>query len=139
MEVCGYLGPAPVSLEAYSAMLRWEFARAPEVKPEHVTAALSGLVLSPQAVEMAGLAVSSGRSLFVYGPSGNGKSSVGRQIHSALRGDIWIPYCVAVRNSVIRLFDEQVHSGSRSAGTRRRPSTSAGSASAGRWSSSAAS
>ena len=41
MEVCGYLGPAPVSLEAYSAMLRWEFARAPEVKPEHVTAALS--------------------------------------------------------------------------------------------------
>ena len=50
MEVCGYLGPAPVSLEAYSAMLRWEFARAPEVKPEHVTAALSGLVLTEQAV-----------------------------------------------------------------------------------------
>jgi predicted ATPase with chaperone activity len=90
-------------------MLRWEFARAPEVKPEHVTAALSGLVLTERAVEMAGLAVSSGRSLFVYGPSGNGKSSVGRQIHNALRGDIWIPYCVAVRNSVIRLFDEQVH------------------------------
>src|SRR6185295_89206 len=95
--------------EAYSAVLRWEFGRAPQVSPEHVTAALSGLVLSPRAVEMAGLAVSSGRSLFVYGPSGNGKSSVGRQIHSALRGDIWIPYAVAVRNSVIRLFDEQVH------------------------------
>jgi DNA-binding PadR family transcriptional regulator len=109
MEVCAYLGPAPVSLDAYSAMLRWEFARTPEVKPEHVTAALSGLVLTEQAVEMAGLAVSSGRSLFVYGPSGNGKSSVGRQIHSALRGDFWIPYSIAVRNSVIRLFDEQVH------------------------------
>jgi DNA-binding MarR family transcriptional regulator len=109
MDVCGYLGPAPVSLEAYAAMLRWEFARAPEVKPEHVTASLAGLVLSPQAVQMAGLAVSSGRSLFVYGPSGNGKSSLGRQIHSALQGDFWIPYCVAVRSSVIRLFDEQVH------------------------------
>jgi hypothetical protein len=109
MDVCAYLGPAPVSLEAYSAMLRWEFSRAPEVKPEHVTAALAGLVLTPQAVQMAGLAVSSGRSLFVYGPSGNGKSSVGRQIHSALQGDFWIPNCVAVRNSVIRLFDEQVH------------------------------
>src|SRR5205823_6415753 len=80
MEVCAYLGPAPVSLEAYSAMLRYEFSRAPEVKPEHVTAALSGLVLNPRAVQMAGLAVSSGRSLFVYGPSGNGKSSLGRQI-----------------------------------------------------------
>lgn len=109
MEVCGYLGPAPVSLEAYAAMTRWEFGNAPEVQPEHVISALSGLVLTPQAVEMAGLAVSSGRSLFVYGPSGNGKSSVGRQIHSALQGDFWIPYCISVRNSVIRLYDEQVH------------------------------
>jgi hypothetical protein len=109
LEVCGYLGPAPVSLEAYSAMLSWEFARAPEVKPEHVAAALSGLVLPPQAVRTAGLAVSSGRSLFVYGPSGNGKSSLGRQLHAALRGEFWIPHCVAVRSSVIRLFDEQIH------------------------------
>lgn len=109
MEVCGYLGPAPVSLEAYSAMLRWQFANTPEVKPEHVTAALSGLVLSQKAIQMAGLAVSSGRSLFVYGPSGNGKSSIGRQIHSALQGDYWIPHCIAVRNSVIRLYDEQLH------------------------------
>jgi hypothetical protein len=107
--VCGYLGPAPVSLEAYSAMLRFEFAHTPEVKPEHVTAALGGLVLDPQAEQLAGLAVSSGRSLFVYGPSGNGKSSLGRQIHAALRGDVWIPHCIAVRNSVIRLFDDQVH------------------------------
>jgi DNA-binding PadR family transcriptional regulator len=109
MEVCGYVGPAPVSLEAYSAMVRWEFARTPEVKPEHVTAALADLVLSPRAVELAGLAISSGRSLFVYGPSGNGKSSLGMHLHGALRGDFWVPYCISVRNSVIRLFDEQVH------------------------------
>jgi hypothetical protein len=109
MEVCAYLGPAPVSLEAYSAMLRWEFARAPQAKPEHVNAALSNLVLTSKAIELAGLAVSSGRSLFIYGPSGNGKSSVGRAIHSALQGDFWLPHCVAIRGSVIRLFDEQVH------------------------------
>ncbi len=109
MDVCAYVGPAPVSLEAYSAMVRWEFARTPEVKPEHVTAALSDLVLSPRAVELAGLAVSAGRSLFVYGPSGNGKSSLGHHLHGALRGDFWIPYSIGLRNSVIRLFDEQVH------------------------------
>jgi hypothetical protein len=109
LEVNGYMGPAPVSLEAYSAMLRWEFARTPDVKPEHVTTALSSLVLTPKAIELAGLAASSGRSLFIYGPSGNGKSSVGRQIHSALQGDFWMPYCISIRGSVIRLFDEQVH------------------------------
>jgi SpoVK/Ycf46/Vps4 family AAA+-type ATPase len=74
-----------------------------------VTAALSNLVLAPEAVQMAGLAVSSGRSLFVYGPPGNGKSSVGRQIHAALPGDFWIPHCLSVANTVIRLYDDQVH------------------------------
>lgn len=109
MEVCAYLGPAPVSLEAYAAMLRWQFANTPPVRPEHVSSALAGLVLAPKAAQLAGLAVSSGRSLFVYGPSGNGKSSLGRQIHAALTGDYWIPYCISVRSSIIRLFDEQIH------------------------------
>src|SRR5438093_6403920 len=90
-------------------MVRWEFATSPEVKPEHVAAALSGLVLDPEVVKMAGLAVSSGRSLFVYGPSGNGKSSLGRQIHNALQGNFWIPYCISIRGNVIRIYDEQVH------------------------------
>src|SRR5262245_8115112 len=109
METCGYIGPAPVRLDAYAAMLRWQFASSPPVKPEHVVSALSGLVLSPKAAQLAGLAVSSGRSLFVYGPPGNGKSSLGRQIHAALQGDYWIPHCVSVGESVIRLFDKQTH------------------------------
>jgi predicted ATPase with chaperone activity len=109
LEVCGYIGAAPVSLEAYAAMLRWQFKHTPPVRPEHVAAALSGLVLSPEAAQLAGLAVSSGRSLFVFGPPGNGKSSLGRQIHAALSGDYWIPYAISVGNSVIRLFDEQSH------------------------------
>jgi hypothetical protein len=109
MEVCGYIGPAPVRMESYVAMLRWQFANSPAVQPEHVVSALSGLVLSPKAAQMAGLAVSSGRSLFVYGPSGNGKSSLGRQIQSALQGDYWMPYAINVGESVIRLFDAHVH------------------------------
>jgi predicted ATPase with chaperone activity len=109
LEVCGYIGPAPVRLETYTAMLRWQFASTPQVTPENVAAALSGLVLSPKSAQLAGLAVSSGRSLFVFGPPGNGKSSLGRQIHAALPGDYWIPYAVSVGNSVIRLYDEQCH------------------------------
>ncbi len=109
LEVCAYVGPAPVRLETYAAMLRWQFANTPPVQPENVTAALSGMVLAPKAAQMAGLAVASGRSLFVYGPSGNGKSSLGRQIHGALQGDYWIPHCISVGKSVIRVFDEQCH------------------------------
>ncbi|MHB1425038.1 MAG: ATP-binding protein [Gemmataceae bacterium] len=109
LEVCRYIGPAPVHLHAYSAMLRWQFAHMPPVRAEQVNAALSRLVLSPQATQLTGLAVSSGRSLFVFGPPGNGKSSLGRQIRAALPGDYWIPYCVSVGDSVIRLFDDQSH------------------------------
>src|SRR5579885_416755 len=109
MEVCGYIGPAPVGLEQYAAMLRWQFANSPPVQPEHVAASLGGLVLSPKAAQLAGLAVSSGRSLFIYGPSGNGKSSLGRALHAALQGDYWMPYTISVGDSVIRLFDAHIH------------------------------
>jgi hypothetical protein len=125
LDVSRYVGPAPVSLEAYRAMLRWQFANQPLITPEMVSDALSGLVLTPEATELAGLAVSSGRSLFVYGPPGNGKSSIGRQIHSAMAGDFWIPHCLAVANTVIRMYDDQVHqkvdlSGERTAGIDQR-------------------
>ncbi len=108
-EVCGYIGPAPVRMESYVAMLRWQFANTPPVQPENVVNALSGLVLSPKAAQLAGLAVSSGRSLFIYGPPGNGKSSLGRQIHAAMPGDYWMPYAIDVGETVIRLFDSHVH------------------------------
>ncbi len=109
LEICGYVGPAPVRLDAYAAMLRWQFANTPQVQPEHVANALSGLVIAPKAAQLAGLAVSSGRSLFIYGPSGNGKSSLGRMIHAALPGDYWVPYAISVGDNVIRVFDEQIH------------------------------
>lgn len=108
-EVCGYIGPAPVSLETYTAMLRWQFANAAPVRPENVTAAFSGMVLSSKTVQFAGLAASSGRSLFVYGPPGNGKSSLGRMIREAFPDDYWIPYAISTGDSVIRLFDPHVH------------------------------
>ncbi len=109
IELCGYVGPAPVRMENYAAMLRWQFANTPPVQPDHVVNALSGLVLAPKAAQLAGLAVSSGRSLFIYGPPGNGKSSLGRQIHGALPGDYWMPYAINVGESVIRLYDAHVH------------------------------
>lgn len=109
LEVSGYVGPAPVPLESYNAALAWQLGRSPKVSPERVAAALSGLVLPSEAAQLAGLAVSSGRSLFLFGPPGNGKSSLGRALHDALSGDLWIPYCIEIEGSVIRLFDPHCH------------------------------
>jgi hypothetical protein len=109
LEVTSYAGPAPVSLEAYSEMLEWQVRRLPEVTPDRVASSLSGLVLEPEERELAGLAASSGRSLFVFGPPGNGKTTLGRSLHEAREGDLWIPYCINIEGSFIRLFDPQCH------------------------------
>jgi predicted ATPase with chaperone activity len=109
MEISGYVGPAPVSLEDYTAIVEWQIARSPAVQPEHVSGSLSELILLEEDALLAGLAVSSGRSLFVFGPPGNGKSSVGRSIHSARRGDLWIPRCIGIGEIVIRVYDPHMH------------------------------
>jgi hypothetical protein len=109
MEISGYVGPAPVSLEDYTAMVKWQVARSPEVQPEHVAGSLSELILRQEDAQLAGLAVSSGRSLFIFGPPGNGKSSVGRLIHNALRGDLWIPHCIGIEDNIIRVYDPHMH------------------------------
>jgi hypothetical protein len=109
MEISGYIGAAPVSLESYTALLEWQLGRFAAVTPEKVTQALSELVLTDDAEMLAGLAISSGRSLFLFGPPGNGKTSVGQLLHNALEGDLWIPHAISIESSIIRVFDPQVH------------------------------
>ncbi len=108
-EISGYLGPAPVSLEAYTAMVEWQSNRRPHVSPEAVTKALSELQLTPESVTMAGLAAAGERSLFVYGPAGNGKTAICRMLQNVMSWDIWIPHCFVVDNSVVRVFDLASH------------------------------
>jgi MoxR-like ATPase len=109
LEICGYIGPAPVSLAAYTAMLQWQLARTPAVTHQHVAAALSGLVLRADDVRLAGLAASSCRSLFLHGPPGNGKTTLARSLHAALQGNLWVPHCINIDEDIIRVYDSQLH------------------------------
>jgi predicted ATPase with chaperone activity len=90
-------------------MLEWQMDQIPIVTPEGVDEALTELILPREAVALAGLALSSGRSLFVFGPPGNGKTSLGRLLHNAMQGDLWIPYCIGIDGAIIRIFDAQWH------------------------------
>jgi hypothetical protein len=108
-EVSGYVGPAPVSLGEYTTLLEWQLARTPPISPAQVRAVLSGLVLPSQTEHLAGLAASSGRSLFLSGPPGNGKTTLGRLLHGALQGHLWVPHSIGIDSNIIRVFDPQVH------------------------------
>jgi hypothetical protein len=109
LEISGYVGPAPVSLSAYTRMLRWCSERHPPVELAGVRQALAELVIPEHAVRVAALAAASGRSLFLFGPPGNGKTSVGQSLFGAMLGELWIPYCIAIEDSVIRIYDPQSH------------------------------
>jgi hypothetical protein len=90
-------------------MLEWHTARRARIKLGGVREAVSPLVLTEDAVQVAALAAASGRSLFLFGPAGNGKTSMGHLIHNVMEGDLWIPHCIAVGSSVIRIYDRQCH------------------------------
>ena len=109
MEVSGYVGPAPVSLNAYSAMLDWQHPQRNKPIFDDVKKAISAIVLPESTVEVAALAAQSSRSLFLFGPPGNGKTTLGRLLHTVQSGELWIPFCFSLESSIIRIYDRQIH------------------------------
>jgi MoxR-like ATPase len=106
---CSYAGPAPVSLKSYTEMTTQQVRNRPPASRQALDQAMSNLILSDYAKEIIGLVISSGRSLFLTGPSGNGKTATARALVDALPGEIWIPYAIEVDGQVIRVFDTHNH------------------------------
>lgn len=106
---CSYVGPAPVSLQSYTELTVLQARNRPPATPAAVEQALSGLVLSAQVKQTLGLVASSGRSLFLNGPAGNGKTAMACALANTIPGDFWVPYAVEVDGQIIRIFDVHNH------------------------------
>jgi hypothetical protein len=104
-----YIGAAPVPVERYNAMVHRQSMGELKVGPMDVRKALSHLVLSGELVNKIGPAVNSGRSLFIYGPPGNGKTVIAKSIIRMIRGDVYIPHAISIDGQIIRIYDEMNH------------------------------
>jgi predicted ATPase with chaperone activity len=105
-----YIGPAPVPLERYNAMISAQAVGELMFEESQVQAAFEGLVLDHAMFDKIGPALMSGRSLFLYGPPGNGKTTIaGRMATLLARDPIYIPYAVSVDGHIIKVFDEFNH------------------------------
>jgi predicted ATPase with chaperone activity len=109
LDMNGYIGPAPVSLQAYREMVLRQSAARDPIQPAAVQSAMSGLVLPESTVQTLGLVANSRRSLFMTGPSGNGKTTIATALHGAQHGEIWIPHAIEVDGQVIKVFDQHNH------------------------------
>jgi predicted ATPase with chaperone activity len=104
-----YIGPAPVTLDAYQQAMASQSIGSVTATPQQVQEALSHLVVNPDMLMRIGPAVNSGRSIFLFGPPGNGKTVIAKAMGSMLAGEILIPYAVEVDGHIIKVFDEMNH------------------------------
>lgn len=109
---CRYVGPAPVSLEAYIAQCRLQQVSTVTCHMDVLRSAFDGLVIRPSLLEELGPAVCSGKSIFVYGPPGNGKTMIGKGLGRFLNlhgGEIYVPYAIDAEGSIITIYDPTIH------------------------------
>ncbi len=109
LEQCRYVGPAPVPLDAYAEQVEIQTVRSIAVTEPDVLAALGHLVLPERTVHQLGPALSSGQALFIYGPAGNGKTSIAEAVSHILRDAVYVPYAICVGEQIIRLYDPINH------------------------------
>jgi len=111
-KMCAYTGPAPVPLEDYVEQTYRQAVTSIDVSPEALRAAFSHLVVSEELFNAVGPAIVSGKSVFLYGPPGNGKTSIAQAIGNFMNtsgGEIYIPYAFIAEGSIITVFDQAIH------------------------------
>lgn len=105
-----YYGAMPVPLAQYREQTTRQSIRNIQLTRDQLTSAMGHLILPPTLLDQLGPAVSSGRSILMYGPPGNGKSSISNGIRDALGDKIYIPRAVEYAGQVITVYDPIVHS-----------------------------
>jgi predicted ATPase with chaperone activity len=108
-QLCRYVGPAPVSLESYRTMVKHQSIRNIEISEEDLTKAFSHLVIDKNLLKCLGPAISSGNSILVYGPPGNGKTAMAEAIGGILPNGVYVPYAISVGGQIISVFDRVNH------------------------------
>jgi predicted ATPase with chaperone activity len=107
-EICGYVGPAPVSIQQYHQVVKAQTAHI-KLSRESLREAFSDLVLPDGLLDNLGPSLVGHQSLFLYGGSGNGKTSIAERILRVYTDTVLVPYAVEVDGHIINLFDPVVH------------------------------
>jgi len=111
MERSQYVGPAPVPIHYYIQAIDLQTQEKIKIHSSEVEKSLLGLILPPDFHHRIGPAINSGSSLFLYGPSGNGKTTIAQAIAGliAKTSPIWLPYALTAGGQIIQVYDRLVH------------------------------
>jgi predicted ATPase with chaperone activity len=104
-----YLGAAPVPLEDYTEMMRHQTTQGLIINEDSIRQAFSHLVINEALLQQLGPAINSGRSIFLFGHAGNGKTSIAESVSKLMSDAIAIPHAVIIDGQIIRVFDPIHH------------------------------
>jgi hypothetical protein len=109
LEFCSYTGPAPVMLEDYWDWVEAQTIQQGEVGAKRLKEVFRDYVVPEKLFDEIGSAVAGGRSIFLFGPSGNGKTVLARCIGEVFDDPVFIPHALYVYGQIIRIYDEYNH------------------------------
>ncbi len=110
-----YYGAMPVPLATYAEQVKRQSVRDIKLSRQQLMSGMGHLILPPDLIDNLGPAVTSGRSILMYGPPGNGKSSISHGIRAALGDKVYVPRAIEYSGQVITVYDPIVHSAAESA------------------------
>ncbi|MBL9074729.1 ATPase [Tabrizicola sp.] len=110
-----YYGAMPVPLDHYQVQIKRQSVRDIRLNREQLLSGMGHLILPPDLIDNLGPAVTSGRSILLYGPPGNGKSSISHGIRAALGDKVYVPRAIEYSGQIISVYDPIVHSAAEAA------------------------
>lgn len=107
-ERCSYAGIAPISLERYTKVVMLLKCDS-RVAQTDVQREYRDLVINDKIVERIGPAFSAQQSIFFYGPSGTGKTSIAERLVRLYDDWIVVPHSVYIDGQLISVYDPTIH------------------------------
>lgn len=108
-RACAYSGVAPVTLESYVTSVVRQTLATTRLTLDMLRSAFSAFHLTPQLQSQLGQAINDGKGMFLFGPPGNGKTSVSERVIGAYRQYLWIPHVISIDGELVRLYDPRSH------------------------------
>ncbi|MBN2578945.1 MAG: AAA family ATPase [Pirellulales bacterium] len=104
-----YFGSAPVSLKDYIESVHAQSLTQQHPSVDDLHRAFADLLLNKTMLDRLGPAINSGRGLFLFGPPGNGKTSIAERVTAAFGQEIWVPRALGIGGVILRVYDPTCH------------------------------